>query len=137
MHARLCSEADYVKPRLSCAEYLKSRAATGGYMIHLHHGHNGRPKKLPKLINDYMRYRFGVLPEYLENLRCFEFEGVVNDKKVTRYRIYSPMKAQQQKIIIAELPDLEKYPGMLLYEGYVDKEGKAYVADRRIPLRTK
>lgn len=79
-----------------------------------------------------MRRRFGVLPEYLENLRCFEFEGAVIDEKVKRYRIYSPTKARQQhKITIAGLSDLEKHPDMLLYEGYIDKEGKAYVADRR------
>jgi hypothetical protein len=106
-------------------------------MIHFHHGRNGHSKRLPKLIHEYMMRRFGVLPEYLENLRCFEFEGEVNDKKVMRYRIYSPTKAEQQKITITYLSDLEQYPGMLLYEGYIDKEGKAYVADRRTSLRSK
>jgi hypothetical protein len=84
-----------------------------------------------------MKQRFGVLPEYLDTLRCFEFEGVVSDKRVMRYRIYSPTRAQQQKITIASLSDLDKYPIMLLYEGYIDKEGKAYVADRRKSLRIK
>jgi hypothetical protein len=106
-------------------------------MIHIHHRRDGHSKRLPRPIHDYMIRRFGVLPEYLENLRCFEFEGVVNDKKVIRYRIYSPTKAEQQKISIARLSDLEQYPGMLLYEGYIDKEGKAYVADRRASLRSK
>jgi len=62
---------------------------------------------------------------------------MVNDKKVIRYRIYSPTKAQQQKITIGSLSDLDKNPVMLLYEGYIDKEGKAYVADRRKSLRIK
>ena len=84
-----------------------------------------------------MKLRFGALPEYLETLRCFEFEGNVNDKKVKRYRIYSPTRAQQQQLTIAGLSDLEKHPGMLLYEGYIDREGKAYVADRRSSLRSK
>lgn len=105
--------------------------------MHLHLGHAVGSKKLPRPIHDYMERRFGVLPEYLDALRCFEFEGAINDKEVMRYRIYSPIKAQQQKITIAGLSDLEKNPGMLLYEGYIDKEGKAYVADRRISLRIK
>jgi len=105
--------------------------------MHFHVGHNGRPKRLPRPIHDYMRQRFGVLPEYLENLRCFEFEGVVNGRTVRRFRIYSPAKAQQQKLSIASPSDLEKNPGMLLYEGYIDKEGKAYVADRRTSVRIK
>jgi hypothetical protein len=106
-------------------------------MIHFHHGRNGRPHKLPRAMSEYMRQRFGVLPEYLDTLRCFEFEGVVSDKKVMRYRIYSPTRAQQQKITIASLSDLDKHPVMLLYEGYIDEEGKAYVADRRKSLRIK
>ena len=106
-------------------------------MIHFHHGHNGRPHKLPRAINEYMKQRFGVLPEYLDNLRCFELEGVVNDKKVMLYRIYSPTRARQQKITITSLSDLDRNPIMLLYEGYIDKEGKAYVADRRKSLRIK
>jgi len=106
-------------------------------MIHLHHGRNGRPKRLPRSINNFIRRRFGIMPEYLDNLRCFEFESTVNDKAVMRYRIYSPTKARQQGVNIASLSDLEKYPGMLLYEGYIDREGKAYVADRRKSLRIK
>lgn len=106
-------------------------------MIHFHTGRNGHSKKLPRSIHDYMRQRFGVLPEYLDTLRCFRFEGMVNDKKVMRYRIYSLTKAQQQNVTIASLSDLDKDPGMLLYEGYVDKEGKAYVADRRKSLKIK
>ncbi|HEY33602.1 MAG TPA: hypothetical protein G4O10_10945 [Dehalococcoidia bacterium] len=106
--------------------------------MNLHIGRNGHSRKLPRPIHDFMRRRFGVLPEYLENLRCFEFEGVVNDdKKVKRYRIYSPTKAQQQKIDITALFDLERHPDMLLYEGYIDKEGRAYVADRRSFLQSK
>ena len=106
-------------------------------MIHFHAGRNGHPKRLPRPINEYMRRRFGVLPEYVDSLRCFGFEGVVNDKEVMRYRIYSPTKAKQQKITITGLSDLEQNPGVLLYEGYIDKEGKAYVADRRTSLRIK
>lgn len=105
--------------------------------MHLPIRHNVNPKKLPRPIYDCMRKKFGVLPEYLQTLRCFEFESVVNDKKVKRYRIYSPIKAQEQNITIAVLSDLEKYPSMLLYEGYIDKEGKAYVADRRSTSKVK
>ena len=88
-------------------------------MMHLHLGHAIGSKKLPGPIHDYMKRRFGVLPEYLDALRCFEFEGAITDKEVMRYRIYSPTKAQQQKIAIAGLSDLEQHPGMLLYEGYI------------------
>ena len=105
--------------------------------MHLYLVRNGHSKKLPRLIHEYMRRRFGVLPEYLDSLRCFEFESTVNDKAVMRYRIYSPTKARQHGVNIDDLSDLEKNPGMLLYEGYIDREGKAYVADRRKSLRIK
>jgi len=105
--------------------------------MHLHIGHSGYSKKLPHPILDYMKRRFGALPEYLENLRCFEFYGTVNGKAVRRFRIYSPIRAQQQNVKILSISDLEENPNMILYEGYIDKEGKAYVADRRSPLRVK
>ena len=105
--------------------------------MYFHLGHRGGPKKLPRPIHDYIRRRFGVLPEYLEDLRCFEFESSLNGKKVKRFRIDSPIRAQQQNITITGLTDLEKFPSLLLYEGYIEKEGKAYVADRRSPVQIK
>ena len=50
--------------------------------MNLHIGHSSYSKKLPRPIHDYMRRRFATLPEYLEDLRCFEFNGTVNGKTV-------------------------------------------------------
>jgi len=105
--------------------------------MHLHIGHSSYSRKLPKPIHDYMRRRFAALPEYLEDLRCFEFYGTVNGKTVKRFHIYSPIRSRQQNVRITNITDLDGNPNMILYEGYIDREGKAYVADRRSPLRIK
>lgn len=105
--------------------------------MHLYPHHTGNPRRLPRPVRDCMTRRFGLLAEHLETLRCFDYDSTVNGKQVRRFRIYSPLIAQQQNVAIAGLSDLEKHPNMLLFEGYIDREGEAYVADRRIPLHTK
>ena len=76
-----------------------------------------------------------LLPEYLGMLRCFEYQGEVNGKLVKRVSIFSPNKAEEKHFVIKTRHDLEQYPEMLLFEGYIDSQGKAYAADRRAPVR--
>ena len=104
--------------------------------MHIHLRHGSEAKRLPKAIHDYMRHRFTLLSEYLELLRCFEYLGQVNGKQVKRISIFSPDKAQEKQLLIRTRQDLEKHPEMLLYEGYIDSQGNAYVADRRAPIKT-
>ena len=50
-----------------------------------------------------------------------------------RIRIFSPDRALDKKLLINTKQDLEQHPDLLFYEGYIDSEGNAYVADRRVP----
>ena len=99
--------------------------------MHIHLRNGNEAKRLPRAIREYMRRRFILLPEYLELLRCFEYDGQVNGKQVRRISIFSPNKAREKKLLIKTRQDLEQHPELLFYEGYIDSEGKAYVADRR------
>ena len=82
-----------------------------------------------------MRRRFDLLPEYPDVLRCFEYDGLVNNKHVRCIRNFSPYKAEEHNLSIRTSLDLEQHPEMLLYEGHIDSQGNAYVADRRALLR--
>lgn len=82
-----------------------------------------------------MTRRFSFLPEYLDLLRCFEYEGLVNENWVRCIRIFSPNKVREQRLSLMTNQDLEQHPEMLLFEGYIDSQGKVYVADRRVPIR--
>ena len=104
--------------------------------MNLHLRNGNKAERLPRAIQEYMQRRFSLLPEYLELLRCFEYDGEVNDKWVRRISIFSPNKAREKKILIKTRQDLEQHPELLFYEGHIDSEGKAYVADRRTPSRT-
>ena len=101
--------------------------------MHIHLRNENKDKRLPRAIREYMRRRFDLLPEYLELLRCFEYDGQVNGKQVRRISIFSPNKAGEKKLLIKTRQDLEQHPEILLYEGHVDNQGNAYVADRRAP----
>ena len=102
--------------------------------MRLHWRNEDEVKRLPRAIHEYMRRRFTLLPEYLELLRCFEYTGQVNDKQVRRISIFSPNKAREKQLLIKTIQDLEQHPELLLYEGYIDSQGNAYVADRRKPI---
>ena len=104
-------------------------------MFFKRNNHNNEVKKLPRPVLEYMVWKFDLLPEYLDMLRCFQYDGVINDKRVRRIRIYSPDKAQEYHLSIRANADLEQHPEMLLFEGYIDSQGSVYVADRRPPFR--
>ncbi len=97
--------------------------------------HSQEDRKLPVSVQEYMRRRFILLPEYLETLRCFVYDSTVNEKQVKRISVFSPIQAREHGLFIKTETDLHQHPEMLLYEGYVDNQGKAYVADRRTPSR--
>lgn len=99
----------------------------------IHWRNENEAKRLPRAIQEYMRCRFVLLPEYLNLLRCFEYDDQVNGKRVRHVKIFSPGKAREEKLSIRNRHDLEQHPELLFYEGYIDSEGNAYVADRRTP----
>lgn len=93
--------------------------------------------RLPRPVQQYMSREFDLLPEYLDMLKCFEYDRLVNQKQVRRVRILSPCMAQEHHLSITTNLDLEQHPEMLLYEGYIDSQGSVYVADRRAPVKQK
>jgi len=88
-------------------------------------------KRLPKPVQEYMRQEFMLRREYLTELRCFEYDGVIHEKPVRCIRIFSPHLAQEQHISIRTNEDLDQHPEVLLYEGYIDAQGNAYINDQR------
>lgn len=92
---------------------------------------NGGAKKLTRPVEEYMRQAFMLRREYLSELRCFEYDGVINEKPVRCIRIFSPHLAQGQYILIRTNEDLAQHPEVLLYEGYIDAQGNAYIDDQR------
>lgn len=105
--------------------------------MHLRLRHNGEAKRVPKEVQDYMRNRFMLMPEYLGLLKCFEYRDVVNGKQVKHYSIFSPASVEENRLSIKTRYDLEQHPEMLLFEGYIDMQGNAYAADRRAMKKRK
>ena len=102
--------------------------------MHLHLSHNNsEARRLPKGIYDYLKKRFLLKDDYVKRLRCFEYAGAVGEKQVTRVTIFSLDDIMKKYLEIKNRSDLEKYRDLILFEGYIDTEGKAYAADRRTP----
>ena len=87
--------------------------------------------RIPEPVQDYMRHRFLLLPKYIDMLRCFECDGVVQDNNVRFLRVFNPRIARERGISVKTGSDLEKHPDMLLFEGYIDCQSRVYMADRR------
>ena len=104
-------------------------------MFFKRNNHNNKAKKLPRPVHEYMQHRFILLSEYLDTLRCFEYDGVVNGKEARCVCIFSPYRATEHHLCIKAKSDLDQHPEMLLFEGYTDRQGSVYVADRRPPVR--
>ena len=100
--------------------------------MHLPMRHHSEVKRLPKSIHEYMKKRFMLSDSYLRMLRCLEYEGMVGEKQVRRFSIFG-INESDKSIAIKTKIDLDNNPGLLLFEGYIDKSGKAYAADRRSP----
>ena len=93
---------------------------------------NGREaKRIPPPVQEYMRRRFMLRWEYINQLRCLENAGVVNDTPVTLLRVFSPLQARREHLALRAYKDLDGYPELLLFEGYIDNQGNAYFRDRR------
>ena len=102
-------------------------------MFSKRNNHNSKAKKLPKPVRDYMMWKFDLLPEYLEMLRCFEYTGPFKGKQVMHVNIFSPDIARERHLLIKTNLELEHHPEMLLYKGHIDSKERVFVADRRAP----
>ena len=88
-------------------------------------------KKLSGPVREYMRQKFMLSEEYLGELRCFEYEGNIDEGQVLRLLIFNPHLARRQHTPLQTHADLEQHPEVLLYEGYVDAQGGIYIEDLR------
>ena len=94
-------------------------------------------KRVPEPVLQYMRKRFMLPTLYISSLRCFETNQGHHGERVTRLRIFSPTLASSFGLTVNKISDLDQHPEVLQFEGYVDRRGRVYVADRRSPVKRK
>ena len=75
-------------------------------MVFFNSRHGNHAKKLPKAVREYMVWRFRLLPEYLDVLRCCEHDRMVNGKHVTSVYIYSPKRVEEHHLSLKSYLDL-------------------------------
>ena len=97
-----------------------------------HPKHQNNIKRLSGPVREYMRQRFMLTDKYLGELRCFEYEGFINERQVLHILIFHPALARNQHVSLRTHEDLERHPEVLLYGGYEDDtRGSLYIEDRR------
>lgn len=96
--------------------------------------HRSQVRKLPRLVQDFMRHKFNLPAEYLGILRCLENNGAADGNQATSISIFSPIKALEHHLAIKTTADLGRYPEMILFRGHFDNRGGVDIADRRGPV---
>jgi len=92
-------------------------------------------RRVPEPVLHYMKRRFMLPTPYASSLRCFETEGNHQGERVTKLRIFSPAMAGRFGLTMKVISDLDRHPEVLLFEGYIDRGGRVYVADRRSSVK--
>ena len=88
-------------------------------------------RKLSRSVCQYLKRRYALSDQYLNNLRCFQFDGLFEGQPVKKILIFDLLMAQQHGLGIRTNLDLDQHKGVLAFEGHVDRKGKLYFADRR------
>ncbi len=90
-------------------------------------------KRLPQSVREYIRKRFMLTVDYIDRLKCFEFEDEFHGEPVKRLHIFSPEDVKKAGLVIRKISELEQHPEVILFEGYMDYLDRVYIADRRMP----
>jgi hypothetical protein len=85
-------------------------------------------KKLTRPVQEFMIRQFNLPIEYLDVLRCLEIGEAAKRKG---FCVFSPAKAREYRLTIRTRADLGKHPEMILFKGYIDREGTIKINDRR------
>ena len=101
--------------------------------MRLLHKEKSGARRIPKPVQEYLRRRFMLPSPYVDELRCIETDRVVHDELSKWVRVFSPSLARSRGAEIRNSSDLDQYPGVLLFEGYVRSDGQVHMADRRPP----
>ena len=97
----------------------------------LHFRQRSEAKGLPDEVGRHLRWCFMLPRESIEELRCFETEGVFRDQPVKRFSVFSAVLARKLHLDIRTIADLDEHSEVLVFEGRVSEDGSVYFADRR------
>ncbi|MFC2019688.1 hypothetical protein ACFLU4_07065 [Chloroflexota bacterium] len=92
------------------------------------------PREVAPWAFTYIVVTLGVDPDCLNQLKCVERMGFEGGVLVNLIRIFDP-RALPPGVRIGDFTSLDKYPELILYEGYREKVGdRIHITARVAPL---
>ena len=79
------------------------------------------PREIPQWAYTYLVTTLKVEPDHLSRLKCVEQVNFEGDIPVNLIRIFDPW-ALAENTGIKDFASLDRYPELILYEGYMEKE---------------
>lgn len=86
---------------------------------------------IPSSIQTVLQSQYNLDREAMRSLRCKERDGNFAGRPVRYIRVYDPSQYASRGKRIRSYHDLDRNKEGILFEGYVDKQGHAYISDRR------
>ena len=81
----------------------------------------------PQNMLPYLEKRFHLLPKDMAALHCVRHRGILERSPVNFVRLYNRAMAHEQDIIVKSYYDLDEYPELVLFEGYIFKGGTVHL----------
>ena len=89
-------------------------------------------QKWPKNMLPYLEKEFYLHPREMASLHYVGRQGSLRGLPVHYVRLYDRVMADQQGLVIRHHGDLDKYPELIRFEGYIFRDGKVYLHKKRV-----
>ena len=109
-------------------ESLLGKAARWGSWLAEGHGH----VQWPENVLDYLEKEFHLLPKEMAALQYVERRRSIGRLHAHFIRVCDRVVAQERGISIRGYRDLDKYPELVLFEGYVLEGGLVHLRKKEI-----
>ena len=94
-------------------------------------GGTPKPAKLSEKIQKTLFVQFGLSREKVDGLRAAQMPAKLNGRPIRHIKIFDPALLGSESPSIRRYEDLEANPGVILFEGYIEKYGSAHLNETR------
>ena len=81
----------------------------------------------PGNLKDCLKNEFQLLPEDMSSLQCVTLSGSFGGFSVSVIRIFNHVEVHEAGFTINDYHDLDEHPEVIVFEGYVFKDGPVHL----------
>ncbi|UCB43239.1 MAG: hypothetical protein JSV77_00915 [Dehalococcoidales bacterium] len=90
----------------------------------------------PGNVVEYLEDKLDVSPEDMVSLQCVTISGSFGGYNVSIIRIFDRIEAARRELTVRSYHDLDEYPELIVFEGYVFKNGPVHLYKKKLIAAT-